>query len=73
MPKLFDACGWEGPDFMQLSRQLREMSPLVHITNRFLVGDTLSNTLSPEDSQFYLNFLSAQYYREKEVDPQPEK
>jgi hypothetical protein len=49
------------------------MSPLVHITNRFLVGDTLSNTLSPEDSQFYLNFLSAQYYREKEVDPQPEK
>ena len=73
MPRLFDACGWEGPDFMQLSRQLREMSPLVHITNRFLVGDTLSNTLSPEDSQFYLNFLSAQYYREKEVDPQPEK
>ena len=69
MPKLFDLCGWEGSDFMQLSRRIREVSPLVHARGLFLVGGELTDTLSEEDLAFYRQFLWAQYYREKEIDP----
>jgi len=70
MPKLFDLCGWEGPGFMQMARQMRHISPLVHTRGLFLDGDTLTDTLSGTDQVFYRGFLAAQYYREKELDPE---
>jgi len=69
MPRLFDLCGWEGPGFMQLARQMRDISPLVHTRGLFLEGDALTDTLSGADQVFYRGFLAAQYYREKEIDP----
>ena len=29
MTRLFDACGWDGPGYMQLSRAMRDISPLL--------------------------------------------
>ena len=64
MPELFDLCGWEGPGFMKLSRQLRNATPLVHSTNRFLTPEgALTN--QPPDPEFYQSFLQMQYYREQ--------
>lgn len=62
MPELFDLCGWEGPGFMKLSRQLRNATPLVHSTNRFL---TPEGTLTNQPPEFYQSFLQMQYYREQ--------
>ena len=54
MPKVFDLCGWTGPAFMQLARQVREVTPLVHERGLYLydgqITDALprsSRTLSP--------------------------
>ena len=64
MTELFDLCGWEGPGFMQLSRQLREITPLVHTQGLYLVDGALTAQLSEEDQAFVSAFLSAQYKRE---------
>ena len=69
MPQLFDQCGWEGPGFLQLSRQMREISPLLHVQDLYWQGDGLTDALSGEDAAFYTAFLGAQYYRETEVVP----
>ncbi len=69
MPKVFDLCGWEGPGFMQLSRQVREISPLFHARGLFLKDDAITDVLPAEEGNTYLDFLGAQYYREHEINP----
>ena len=69
MTELFDQCGWEGPGFMQLSRQMREVTPLVHSQDLYWVDGAVTDTLEPEDSNFLQAFLGAQYYRENKVVP----
>ena len=66
MEELFDCCGWEGPAFMQLARDMRAVSPLFHWKGRFLVdGKFLSKEELPEDVlEFYQNYRSAEYWRE---------
>lgn len=68
MTELFDQCGWEGPGFMQLSRQLREITPLVHVRDLYW-KDGLTDTLTQEEADFLKRFLWAQYYRETELEP----
>ena len=67
MPKVFDSCGWQGPGFMELSRQMREISPLLHVSGRFLADGVLTDVLPEEEMAFYQRFLQIQYYREHEV------
>ena len=69
MTELFDQCGWEGPAFLQLSRRLRDITPLVHVQDLYWQGDTLTDQLSQADADFLTDFLGAQYYREMEVVP----
>ena len=64
MTRLFDECVWDGPGFMQLSRTMREISPLVHERELFLQDGVLTSILNDTDRSFYLSFLGAQYYRE---------
>ena len=70
MPKLFDLCGWEGPGFMQMAREMREISPLVHSLGLFTEDGHLVNVLAPENTEFHQNYLHAQYWRETEKDPE---
>lgn len=58
MTKLFDLCGWDGPAFMQFSREMRAYTPLVHLYGRFLVdGQFLTKEELPDDVlDFYLNY-----------------
>jgi len=64
MTRLFDLCSWEGPGFMQLSRELRAQTPLVHTQDLYMENGVLSDTLSSGAADFYRQFLWAQYYRE---------
>ena len=69
MAEVFDQCGWEGPGFMKLSREMREATPLVHKTDRFLKDGRLADALEGEDLEVFQRFLWAQYYREHEFKP----
>ncbi len=66
MTRIFDLCGWEGPGFMELSRQTRAVTPLLHTEGLFWTDNGLTDTLSETDEAFYRQFLYAQYYREQE-------
>ena len=68
MPALFDACGWEGPGFMALARDVRAITPLVHERGLYW-QDGLTAQLPKEESAFLQNFLCAQYCRETEIIP----
>ena len=64
MTRLFDACGWAGPGYMQLSRAMRDISPLLHTNGFFLRDGVLTSVLSDTDRSFYRSWLAVQYYRE---------
>lgn len=66
MTEVFDQCGWEGPGFLQLSRQLRSITPLVHHQELDLYwkDGKVTSVLPEEDQAFLTDFLSAQYDRE---------
>ena len=53
----------------ELSRQVREVTPLVHSQGLFLRDGEIVSTLGQEQDALVRSFLSAQYYRENEVDP----
>ncbi len=65
MPRLFDECGFEGSAFMQLAREMRDISPLLHTSGYFMKDGALTTELSEEEYTFYRRFVGAQYYREK--------
>ena len=61
MNELFAACGWEGPGFLQLSRQLCDTAQTVHASHVFLVDGELAQT--PADGGAVLEkFRFVQYY-----------
>ena len=64
MAELFDQCGWEGPAFMQLQRDMRALTPLLHERELFLDGGALTDTLSPEAAEAYRRYRWAEYWRE---------
>ena len=64
MPKLFDLCGWDGPAFMALSRDMRDLTPLVHERELFLENGVLTDALSPEADTFYRQYRRAEYWRD---------
>lgn len=67
MPAVFDQCAWEGPAFMQLSREMREITPLLHARGLYLTNGALTDTLPAPAQEFAAQFFAAQYYREQEL------
>ncbi len=65
MQELFDQCGWEGPGFMKLAREMRAVTPLVHVRDLFWTESGLVNRLEGEQAEFYQDYLCTQYYREQ--------
>lgn len=64
MPKVFDLCGWTGPGFMQLARQVREITPLVHERGLYLSSGQITDALPQGQQDFVDRFLWAEYWRE---------
>ena len=69
MTELFDLCGWEGPGFMQMAREVREISPLLHNRGLFLRDSALTDLLPSPEHERYMDYLRVQYYREKDDHP----
>ena len=65
MAELFDLCGWEGSGFMQLQRQIRDITPLLHVQNLYW-QDGLTDKLSTEDQKIVDLYRWTEYYRETE-------
>ncbi len=72
MTELFDQCGWQGPGFLQLSREMRAATPLVHERGLYWPASGLTDALPPEDTQLLHRYLCAAYYRETKIDPRGE-
>lgn len=70
MAELFDQCGWEGPGFMQLAREVREITPLIHKMGIYYMEKTADPAAMERNQQFVQDYLCAEYYREHEIRPQ---
>lgn len=66
MTELFDLCGWDGPAFMALTRDVRKETPLVSSVGYYLLhGELLRSAQLPEDFySFYLDYRRVEYRRE---------
>lgn len=64
MAKVFDECGWEGPGFMQLQREMREVSPLMSSNGWRMQNGQLTMELDGTAEDENERYLRAQYYIE---------
>lgn len=70
MQELFDQCGWTGPAFLQLTRDVREATPLVHQQELYLDRyGQLTDTLNQDQAELVQDLLYAQYYRQHKIHP----
>ena len=65
MDKLFFECGWEGPGFMQLQRETRAVTPLMHEDGYRMVDGSITLDVPPDVAEICRRYLCAQYYREQ--------
>lgn len=64
MAKVFDECGWEGPGFMQLQREMRAVSPLMSSGGWRMQNGQLTMELDGTAEDENGRYLRAQYYIE---------
>lgn len=63
MDRVFQLCGWEGPAYMQATRDLMEHVSVVNTdSGLFLEDGVLTGALSAENQTRYLNYQYLQYY-----------
>ena len=53
----------------ELSRQVRDMTPLVHERGLYRKDGQLTADLPAEEEHFLRDYIAAQYYRENEIVP----
>ena len=64
MAKVFDECGWEGPGFMQLQREMRAVSPLMSSNGWRMQNGQLTMEFDGTAEDENGRYLHAQYYIE---------
>ena len=64
MAKVFEECGWEGPGFMQLQREMRAVSPLMSSNGWRMQNGQLTMELDGTAEDENGRYLRAQYYIE---------
>ena len=66
MDVVFDACGWEGPAYMQATRSVMEQVPVMNTpTGLYMEDGNLTGTLTPEGQALVTDFDMLQYYYRK--------
>ena len=65
MDKLFFECGWTGDGFMQLQRETRAVTPLMHEDGYRMVDGSITLDVPPDVAEVCRKYLCAQYYREQ--------
>ena len=66
MSELFDQCGWEGPAFLQLSREVKEELPVFTSSDRYLTAGVTVDALTEEQRELARKFDWVQYYLRKD-------
>ena len=69
MGEVFEQCAWDGPAFMQLSREVCSLTPLVHEQGIYWKDGAPYYTLTPEEQEMIDAYQSVEYYREHTIDP----
>lgn len=69
MEEVFTQCGWEGPGFMQLAREMRELTPLIHEQGIYWKDGAPCYELTEEEQKVISLYQSVEYYREHNVEP----
>lgn len=64
MAALFDACGWDGPAFLGLQREVRAELPVLHTWGYFWVDGAPTGALSEEKQALFERYRYIEYYRE---------
>ena len=70
MEEVFTQCGWEGPGFMQLAREARELTPLIHEQGIYWKDGAPCYELTEEEQKLISMYQNVEYYREHSVDPE---
>ena len=70
MEEVFDQCGWDGPGFMQLAGEMRELTPLIHEQGIYWKDGAPCYELTQEEQEILNLYQNVEYYREHVVEPQ---
>lgn len=70
MEEVFTQCGWEGPGFMQLAREMRALTPLVHEQGIYWKDGAPCYELTEEEQKIVTMYQNVEYYREHTVEPE---
>ena len=70
MEEVFDQCGWDGPGFMQLAGEMRELTPLIHEQGIYWKDGAPCYELTQEKQEILDLYRNVEYYREHVVEPQ---
>ncbi len=62
MSELFDLCGWDGPSFLQATRSIRTLLPVIHSAGYFMENNVVTDTLTPEGTALATDFNALYYY-----------
>lgn len=62
MNLLFGQCGWDGPGYLKLANEVMAELPVLHTKGRYLVGGSLTDTLTPEQQALKDRLTYSQYY-----------
>lgn len=64
MNVLFDKCGWKGPGFMKLSREVMHQTPILHTTDRYQIDGSMvyGTDLSAENAALVNAMKCSQFY-----------
>lgn len=62
MNLLFEQCSWEGPAYMQIMDEMREIFPVVSTLGRYIVDDSFIYEMPEERRDLFNRFLCVQYY-----------
>ncbi len=65
MNLLFEQCGWEGSEYMQLSSDVMDKTSVIHSYEKYLENGVFSSELTAEASSAVNRLHIAQYYRKK--------
>lgn len=73
MSELFDQCGWQGPAFLQLAREVKAEVPVFTSSGRYLTAGVTADGLTEEQQELVRRFDWVQYYLRKDYTMQAKR
>lgn len=65
MNQVFEACGWDGPAYLQAISPVADRVPVLHTSGRFVENGLVTDTLTPEGQALAEDYRNLEYYWRK--------